>query len=107
MEAAYHNWLNAYAESTDTPRTHVYSIGNPLIAQGMLRHDLAAALHVPPRIVIIELADGKGTRIVYDDPATLIPVASAPGVEVNAEMKSVAEELSRKLEALVQAITRE
>ena len=107
MEAAYHNWLNAYSGSTETPRTHVYSIGNPLIAQGMLRHDLAAALHVPPRIVIIELTGGKGTRVVYDDPAALIPVPSKQGVEVETEMESVALELSRKLEALVQTITRE
>ena len=105
MDAAYHNWLNAYVGSPVTPRTHVYAFGNPLIAQGMLRHDLATALHVPPRLVVTELLDGKGTRVVYDDPATAIPVPRVSGDGVHAELKDTAEALSGKIEDLVQSIT--
>ena len=107
MEVSYHNWLNAYVGSNTTPKTYVYAIGNPLIAQGMLQHDLVGALHVPPRILISELPDGKGTKVVYDDPAAMILVPSIPGGSVNAEMKSVAEGLSQKLDALMQTITKE
>ena len=107
MDNRYHMWMNAYNGTTDTPLTHVYAIGNPLIAQSMLRHDLAAAMFVPPRIVVSELPGGKGTRVIYDDPATTVPVPRTQGGEVHAEMKSAAEGLAAKLEALVQRITKE
>ena len=102
----YHRWLNAYKGATDTPQTYGYLFGNPLVAQTMLRHDLTAALHVPPKIVIVEKADGSGTRVVYDDPASIIAVPSVSGESVNPELVEAAEMLSRKFEALIETITK-
>ena len=102
----YHKWLNAYNGRTDTPQTYGYIFGNPLVAQTMLRHDLTVALHVPPKIVVIEKADGSGTRIAYDDPASVIAVPSASGENVNPELAEAAGVLSRKFEALMERITK-
>ncbi|KAM5546114.1 hypothetical protein V8D89_000240 [Ganoderma adspersum] len=106
LGATYHKWLNAYSGTTDTPQTYGYMFGNPLVAQTMLRHDLTVALHVPPKIVIVEKADGSGTRVVYDDPASVIAIPSASGGSVNPQLAEAAEVLSRKFEALVQTITK-
>ena len=51
-----------------------------------------------------EKPDGSGTRVVYDDPASVIAVPGNEGDNVNEELKSVAEGLSEKLESLVQKI---
>ena len=109
---SYHGWLDAYASDAPgvdaqgtTPKTYIYVFGNPLIAQGMLRHDLGAALHIPPRIFVSELRGGRGTRVVYDDPATTIPVPAMAGGVVDADMRSAAEGLGEKVEALVKKIT--
>ena len=106
LGATYHKWLNAYKDTTDTPQTYGYLFGNPLVAQTMLRHDLTVALHVPPKIIIVEKADGSGTRVVYDDPASIIAVPSASGENVNPELAEAAEVLSQKFEALIQMITK-
>lgn len=98
--------MNAYTGTTSTPATYVYTFGNPLIAQGMLRHDINGALHIPPRILVSEKADGTGTRVVYDDPLSVIAVPAKDGDAVNSELRSVAEGLSRKLEQLVRTIVR-
>ena len=37
----------------------MYTIGNPLIAQTMIRYDLGAGLNVPIRLMIYEDASGK------------------------------------------------
>ena len=103
---AYHKWLNAYNGTTDTPQTYGYVFGNPLVAQTMLRHDLTVALHVPPKIVVVEKADGSGTRVAYDDPASVIAVPSASGESVKPELAEAAGVLSRKFEALIQKITK-
>lgn len=47
-----------------------YEIGNPLTASTMTRHELAAALYAPLRVVIYEKDDG-GSRIEYDLPSSL------------------------------------
>ena len=102
----FQNWLNAYNGNTNTPQTYAYIFGNPLVAQTMLKYDLTVALHVPPKIAIIEKADGSGTRVTYDDPASIIAVPEAPGENVNHELTRAAEALSRKLETLIQTITK-
>ncbi|RPD61822.1 hypothetical protein L226DRAFT_506642 [Lentinus tigrinus ALCF2SS1-7] len=106
-DSAYHRWLNTYFGTTGTPQTYVYVLGNPLIAQTMLQHDLSGALHIPPRILVTEEADAPGTRIVYDDPASTIPVPRSAGESVYAELQGAAETLSEKLEELVQTIIRQ
>ncbi|KAI0649756.1 hypothetical protein C8Q79DRAFT_997802 [Trametes meyenii] len=106
---SHHNWLGTYTGSPGSvPQAVVYTFGNPLLAQAMLQHDLAVGLHVPPKLLVLENADRRGTRVIYDDPAALIPVpspATAAGEGVNAELRTTAEELSAKVEELVKAIT--
>ncbi|KAI0719749.1 hypothetical protein C8T65DRAFT_568658 [Cerioporus squamosus] len=105
-ETAYHPFLNAYFGTTHTPQTYLYVLGNPLIAQTMLKHDLTGALHIPPSVLITEKAGGTGTKIVYDDPASTIPVPASQGGTVNPDLQAAAEQLSQKLEQLVQTILR-
>ncbi|OBZ76633.1 hypothetical protein A0H81_03098 [Grifola frondosa] len=85
---AHHRWLDTYLGAKGTPVTYVYTIGNPLIAQTMLRHDLTAGLNVPVKILILEKADGSGTKVIYDDPASIIPVTLSGGI-VNEELRKV------------------
>lgn len=99
----HHNWLNAYFDTTQTPETYVYVLGNPLIAQGMLRHDITAGLQIPPRILVVENKDRHGTKIIYDMPSSMMAVA-APGQVLNAEVKRAAEDLDNRLEALISKI---
>lgn len=47
-----------------------YDIGNPLTASRMTRHQLAAALYAPFRVVLYEDADGHAV-IEYDRPSSL------------------------------------
>ncbi len=78
--------------------------GNPLIAQSMLKHDLTGALHVPLSVLITEKADGTGTKIVYDDPTSTVPVPASQGGPVNADLQAATEQLSQKLEKLLQTV---
>ena len=53
-------------------KARMYTIGNPLIAQTMLKHDVAAGLNVPVRLMIYEDAANRTTRLVYDLPSSLM-----------------------------------
>jgi len=46
-----------------------YEIGNPLTASKMTRHNLAAALYAPLRVVLFEDERGKGV-FEYDKPSS-------------------------------------
>jgi Domain of unknown function DUF302 len=57
--------------TTGQPRNALqYEIGNPLTASSMTRHDLAAALYAPLRVVLYETQDGR-TVFEYDRPSSL------------------------------------
>ena len=94
LGAMYHKWLDVYTGTTDTPQTYSYLFGNPLVAQTMLRHDLAVALHISGKIVIVEKADGTWTRVAYDGPASIIAIPRANGESVNPELANASEVLS-------------
>ena len=47
-----------------------YEIGNPLTASKMTRHQLAAALYAPLRVVLYEDGNGRGI-FEYDKPSSL------------------------------------
>src|SRR5262249_10974648 len=55
-------------------RARMYTIGNPLIAMTMLKHEVAAGLNVLVRILIYEEAGSGTTRFVYDLPSSLMSV---------------------------------
>jgi len=97
---SHSRWLSAYFGGRKFLETHIYTIGNPLIAQGMLQHDLTAGLHVPPKLLVVEVEGGKGTNIVYDLPSSVIVVAK----NASPEMKKVAEGLDEKFEKMVRRV---
>jgi uncharacterized protein (DUF302 family) len=70
-----------------------YVVGNPLIAVEMTRHNLAAGLYVPLRVLLYE-ADGR-TRLEYDRPSSVL------GQFHDDRIDSVAAMLDRKLEDLI------
>ncbi|MGA8595372.1 MAG: DUF302 domain-containing protein [Bryobacteraceae bacterium] len=53
-------------------RATMYTIGNPLIAQTMIRHNIEVGLNVPVRVLIYEDAAAKTGRIGYDLPSSLM-----------------------------------
>ncbi|HEV7732797.1 MAG TPA: DUF302 domain-containing protein [Candidatus Binatia bacterium] len=55
-------------------RAKMYTIGNPLIAMTMLRHDVGAGLNVPVRVLISEDPTNGTTRVAYDLPSSLMAV---------------------------------
>ncbi|KAJ7276338.1 hypothetical protein B0H12DRAFT_1084863 [Mycena haematopus] len=89
-------WLQLFSSS---PRVVVYVLGNPLIAQTFLQHDLRGALNIPPRLLVLEKADGTGTDVVYHLPSSVI------ALDGNEKVRVAAEGLDGKLEALVESIT--
>jgi uncharacterized protein (DUF302 family) len=76
-------------------RARMYTIGNPLIAQTMLKHDIAAGLNVPVRLMIYEEVATRTTRLAYDLPSSLMS-----GLQ-NEKVASAAKKLDAKLVALV------
>jgi uncharacterized protein (DUF302 family) len=89
-------WLQLFANS---PRVVVYVLGNPLVAQTMLQHDLHGAYNIPPRLLVLEKADGTGTEVIYHLPSSVIALGD------NEKLRAAAQALDSKLEALVESIT--
>src|SRR6266699_4243879 len=75
-------------------KARMYTIGNPLIAQTMLKHDIAAGLNVPVRLMIYEDAVSRTTRLAYDLPSSLMS-----GLQ-NEKVAAAAKKLDAKLIAL-------
>ena len=75
-------------------KARMYTIGNPLIAQTMLEHDIAAGLNVPVRLLIYEDAVNRTTRLAYDLPSSLMR-----GLQNN-KVTAAAKKLDAKLIAL-------
>lgn len=71
-----------------------YVVGNPLIAVQMTRHDLAAGLYAPLRLLVYEDNAGK-TCLEYDKPSSLF------GQFQDDRIDAVAAMLDRKVEELV------
>ncbi|KDQ56767.1 hypothetical protein JAAARDRAFT_194732 [Jaapia argillacea MUCL 33604] len=103
---SHSDWLNTYHDHPvpPAPTTLVYTLGNPLIAATMLQHELMTGLYVPPKILVTENENGRGTRVLYDKPSAAITVADGEGKEREA-LRSAAEVLDEKLERLVRSVT--
>lgn len=91
-----HGWMARYGSKA---RCRMYTLGNPLIARTMLRHNIAAGLNVPIRLVIYEDLESGTTRLDFDLPSSLMSVLE------NAELTAAAEALDAKLLALVSQVT--
>jgi uncharacterized protein (DUF302 family) len=72
-----------------------YDIGNPLTASMMTRHQLAAALYAPLRVVLFEDEQGRGV-FEYDRPTSLFSQYGDDRVT----------EVGRYLDAMLEAVLR-
>jgi uncharacterized protein (DUF302 family) len=71
-----------------------YIIGNPLIAQTMMRHDPGVGLNVPIRILIFQTPSGE-VRLGYDLPSSLMSRlhnddVSAAALKLDAKLRALA-----------------
>lgn len=99
LSGSHSRWLNAYFDKTRTiPDDAFYIIGNPLFAATMLEHDMAAGLHVPPKILVRKVEGG--TEISYDQ---LVPAIGFKN-ESNGELVKAAQEVDRKLEIMLKKV---
>jgi uncharacterized protein (DUF302 family) len=80
-------------------RARLYTMGNPLIAMTMLKHEVAAGLNAPVRVMIYEDEDSGTTRFVYDLPSSLMSVLG------NEQVMNAARKLDEKLIALAVEVT--
>ncbi len=80
-------------------RATMYTIGNPLIAQTMIRHNIEVGLNVPVRVLLYEDASTKTGRIGYDLPSSLMARLK------NDQITAAAKLLDDKLAALAMHCT--
>src|SRR5262249_29885016 len=73
-----------------------YVVGNPLFAVQMTRHNVAAGLYAPLRLLVYEDESGKAI-VEYDQQSSLF------GQFGDERITEVAEMLNRRMEALVAA----
>ncbi|MEX3969622.1 DUF302 domain-containing protein [Paraburkholderia caribensis] len=76
----------------------MYTIGNPLIAFTMTKHEIEAGLDVPVRVAIYEHETGE-TRFVYNTPSSLMSSLK------NKDAQYAAIALDNKLEELAESVT--
>lgn len=74
-------------------RSLQYLVGNPVVADSMIKHNLEAALYAPLRILLSE--DAEGTFFVYDRPSSLF------GQWHSLEIDNVAVKLDQLLDNLI------
>jgi uncharacterized protein (DUF302 family) len=73
--------------------------GNPLVAITMMHHDVKAGLFAPVEILVVEQESGDGATVLYDLPSAQMKI------ENNPTMLADAQELDRKLQAVVSRVT--
>ncbi|GGM12479.1 DUF302 domain-containing protein [Dactylosporangium sucinum] len=88
---------SVFALAGDTARWAAYLMGNHTIAERMVRHDPAAMLYAPLRVVISQ-APGGPTRISTDQPSRQFASLDDP------DIAAVGVELDHKLGALLEAL---
>ncbi len=98
LELNHHRWLSVY-EGKHHPAIVAYTIGNPLIAQTIVKHDVRAALNIPLRLLIVENPEGPSTSIIYQLPSSVMVLVDDP------ELRDAAKALDSKLANLLTRIT--
>jgi len=97
-----HHKLLKLADGIDRPGIVVYTIGNPLFGQPIMRCNPLAAFNIPPRLLVIDKPDGTGTTVSYHLPSSVMGVLvgeNEPLLQV--ELKA----LDEKIEKLARKIT--
>ncbi|HEY9773050.1 MAG TPA: DUF302 domain-containing protein [Planktothrix sp.] len=79
-------------------RCRLYILGNPLIAQTMIRYDAGVGLNVPVRVLIQESDTGE-VLFRYDQPSSLMSVLD------NKDVSKAAAYLDQELQALAKDAT--
>ncbi len=75
-------------------KARIDTIGNPLIAQTMLKHDLRVGLNVSVRLLIYENSADITARLAYDLPSSLMSRLK------NEDVTTAARKLDTKLQDL-------
>ena len=99
LELNHHRWLSVY-EGKPHPAIVVYTIGNPLIAQTIIKHDTRAALNIPLRLLIVEDPEGRKTNIIYQLPSSVMVLVDDQNI------RNAARALDLKLENLLTRVAR-
>jgi len=79
-------------------KARMYTIGNPLIAQTMLKYDLRVGLNVPVRLMIYENSIDNTVRLAYDLPSSLMSRLN------NENVTTAAKKLDAKLHELCENV---
>lgn len=95
-----HNKLLKFADGIDKPGIVVYTFGNPLVAQAILKFNPLAAYSIPPRLLILEKHDGA--MVSYHLPSTVMGV---PDGENHPTLQAELESLDHSVERLAVRIT--
>jgi len=89
-------WLAALGSSG---KARMYTIGNPLIARTMIKHDLGVGLNVPVRIAVYEEPSSGKVRVAYNLPSSLMSALE------NNDVSEAAQALDAKLIALAENVS--
>jgi len=101
MEVKHHRLLE-YTDGVQKPSALLYIIGNPLIAQIILKHNILAAYNIPLRLLILEKPDEVGTTVSYYLPSSVLGQAEGgDDLVLDASLR----DLDIRLETLVAKIT--
>lgn len=73
--------------------------GNPLVAITMMKYDVNAGLFAPVEMFVVENESKDGTTVIYDLPSAQMKIENNPA------MLAAAQELDRKVAALVSRVT--
>jgi len=79
-------------------KARMYTIGNPLIAETMIKHDLRVGLNVPVRLLIYENSNDGTVRLAYDLPSSLMSRLK------NEDVTTAAKKLDAKLQDLCERV---
>jgi uncharacterized protein (DUF302 family) len=96
LEIDHGEWLPVFGIQRKVVR---WILGNPLIAITMIQHDITTGLFAPVELLLFENESGNGSTVIYDLPSSLMRI------EQNPALLEAAQELDRKLQALVSQVT--
>lgn len=102
MEVKQHRLLE-YTDGVKKPSALLYTIGNPLIAQMILKYNILAAYNIPLRLLILEKPDEIGTTVSYYLPSSVM--GQAEGGEDPILLAGL-QDLDIRLETLAERITK-
>ena len=102
MEVKQHRLLE-YMDGVKKPSALLYTIGNPLIAQMILKYNVLAAYNIPLRLLILEKPGEIGTTVSYYLPSSVLGQAKGGDDPV---LRASLRDLDIRMETLVEKITK-